>query len=87
MARQADIDRGWAKSCSKSCAATANNKKTGNYQRYCQTRNNYAGSGVSKETYQHYAREYGGTPQFNRKGEYIGFTDGCFDNTSCQNEE
>ena len=34
-ARPADIKRGWAKSCSKSCAARQTNKKTGNYQRYC----------------------------------------------------
>jgi hypothetical protein len=33
-ARQADIDRGWAKHCSKSCAAKTNNRKTGNYARY-----------------------------------------------------
>jgi len=33
-ARQADINRGWGKSCSKSCAAKRTNKKTGNYQRY-----------------------------------------------------
>lgn len=36
IARVADVKRGWAKSCSKSCAATQTNKKTGNYQRYIQ---------------------------------------------------
>lgn len=40
-ARVADRKRGWAKSCSKSCAATRTNKKTGNYQRYCE-RKDYA---------------------------------------------
>lgn len=33
-ARSADVKRGWGKCCSKSCAATLNNKKTGNYSRY-----------------------------------------------------
>lgn len=31
MARVADRKRGWARCCCKSCAATMNNKKTGNY--------------------------------------------------------
>lgn len=34
MARVADVKRGWGKSCSKSCAASLSNKKTGNYQRF-----------------------------------------------------
>lgn len=34
QAREADVKRGWGKSCSKSCAAKATNKKTGNYARY-----------------------------------------------------
>lgn len=33
-AKPADVRRGWGKYCNKSCAATANNRKTGNYQRY-----------------------------------------------------
>lgn len=33
-ARIADRKRGWARCCSKSCAATINNKKTRNYQRF-----------------------------------------------------
>ena len=37
-ARSADVRRGWAKCCSKSCAATKNNRKTGNYQRYMSER-------------------------------------------------
>lgn len=35
-ARLADRARGWAKSCSKSCAATLREKKTGNYAKYIQ---------------------------------------------------
>lgn len=34
LAREADIARGWAKSCSKSCAAKRSNKLTGKWQRY-----------------------------------------------------
>lgn len=36
--RVADRNRGWAKCCSKSCAATLNNRKTGNYARFCYKR-------------------------------------------------
>jgi len=39
MARIADRKRGWAKCCCKSCAATMTNKKTGNYQRFCDIKN------------------------------------------------
>ena len=38
MARVADRNRGWAKCCSKSCAATLNNRKTGNYKNYINTK-------------------------------------------------
>lgn len=37
-ARRADVKRGWGKTCSKSCAASLREKKTGNYQRYLQHR-------------------------------------------------
>ena len=33
MAREADVKRGWAKSCSKSCAAKKSNKETGKYMK------------------------------------------------------
>lgn len=33
-ARVADRKRGWAKSCSKSCAATKSNRETGKYQKF-----------------------------------------------------
>lgn len=34
VARVADRKRGWAKCCSKSCAATLSNKKTGKYRKH-----------------------------------------------------
>jgi len=34
MAKKADVERGWAKNCSKSCAASTTNRKTGNHQRF-----------------------------------------------------
>jgi hypothetical protein len=33
-ARKADVDRGWAKCCSKSCAATKSNRETGKFDRH-----------------------------------------------------
>ena len=33
-ARQADVDRGWAKYCSKSCKAIAQERRTGQYRDY-----------------------------------------------------
>lgn len=33
-ARVADRKRGWAKSCSKSCAATKSNRETGKYMKH-----------------------------------------------------
>ena len=44
-------------------------------------------AGVSKETFMHYADEYGGTPVFNSRGEYAGFIPTPFDNTTHQNHE
>jgi hypothetical protein len=37
-AKAEDVRRGWAKSCSKSCAALLREKKTGNYARFCAQR-------------------------------------------------
>lgn len=34
----------------------------------------YMGSGVTQEKFERYQEEYGGTPQFNRNGEYEGMT-------------
>lgn len=61
MARTADVKRGWAKFCSKSCKASAQESRTGQY------------ASLSKRAY--YEREYGGVAQFDRSGEYIGFCD------------
>lgn len=36
QAREADLKRGWGKSCSKSCASKKREKKTGNYKRFCE---------------------------------------------------
>ncbi len=33
-ARTADVKRGWAKSCSKSCAARKSNRETGKYEKH-----------------------------------------------------
>ncbi|MGN6146299.1 MAG: hypothetical protein ACTHOP_22220 [Mesorhizobium sp.] len=79
IARTADRKRGWAKFCSKSCKAIRQTQRTG------YNPNNYRGSGVDRETYLHYAREYGGMPQFDRRGNYVGFTGGGFDNAAHQN--
>lgn len=38
-ARVADRNRGWAKCCSKSCAATLSNKKTGKYRKHLACQN------------------------------------------------
>jgi hypothetical protein len=81
-ARAADRKRGWGKFCSKSCKATKQEKRTGQYANYIhgkgkvviESRDNYRGSGVDRETYEHYQNEHGGTPQFDRRGEYTGFT-------------
>lgn len=73
-ARVADRRRGWGKFCSKSCKAKRQEARTGQHAAH-----------VSAETFQHYQREYGGQPVFNRRGEYEGFLSGPFDNTAHQN--
>ena len=65
--RVADIKRGWGKYYSKSCKAKAQERRTHQYA-------NYMNSGVSRDKYLRYAREYGGTPHFDRQGRYEGFT-------------
>ena len=44
-ARPADIKRGWAKSCSKSCAARRTNRKTGNFQHYMDRQESFSKHG------------------------------------------
>lgn len=36
-AREADRKRGWARSCSKSCAASRSNQKTGKFKKYLES--------------------------------------------------
>jgi len=38
QAKSADVKRGWAKCCSKACAARLREQKTGNYKRFCNLR-------------------------------------------------
>jgi hypothetical protein len=46
--RISDVKRGWGKTCSKSCAATMSNKKTGNYKRYMKTKNRNTGTNLNE---------------------------------------
>lgn len=62
LARVADVKRGWGKFCSKSCKAKEQEKRTGQYS-------NYLHKKTTKLTDQ-----YGGTPAFDHRGDYIGFT-------------
>lgn len=39
MAKVADRKRGWARCCSKSCAATKSNKKTGKFKKFIKSKN------------------------------------------------
>jgi hypothetical protein len=64
MARVADRKRGWGKFCSKSCKATAQEKRTKQFAKYNRS--------VDRETHHHYAK-YGGIPQFGKNGSYKGF--------------
>jgi len=75
MARVADRNRGWGKFCSKACKAKEQEKRTGQYSAH-----------LMRKKVQHYRDEFGGIPQFDRNGDYAGFCDPGFDNTSCQNE-
>lgn len=77
MARVADRNRGWGRFCSKRCKAVKQEQRTGQYSNYIhknkQADTNYRGSGVDRDTYEYYANEYGGIPQFSRSGVYQGF--------------
>ena len=55
--RAADVARGWGKFCSKSCKAKKQTQSHGD---------NYS-------KYKHYQRQYGGVPNFDSRGEYVGF--------------
>lgn len=60
-ARTADVKRGWARFCSKSCKAAEQESRT--HQHWAHQRRAF------------YEREYGGIAQFNGRGNYIGFID------------
>ena len=79
-ARTADRARGWARFCSKTCKAKKQEKRTGQHAKHLRSKNNYLGSGVSRETYMHHQREHGGTPNFDRQGNYVGFQSEGFSN-------
>lgn len=75
MARVADRARGWGRFCSKSCKAVKQEARTGQYAAH---KHKVATKArlhpyVDNETYLEHQREYGGIPQFNRRGEYEGF--------------
>lgn len=80
MAREADVKRGWAKFCSKSCKAIKQEQRTGQF-------GNYRNSGVSREQFLADAKEYGGLPNYDRHGNYTGFQSFGFDNTEHQDHE
>jgi hypothetical protein len=88
-ARVADRKRGWGKFCSKSCKAVKQEKRTHAFANFMNKDRNFRGSGVSKEQWLDDQREHGGTPQYDRRGNYVGFVGGVsdFDNTSCQNSD
>ncbi len=72
MVRTADVKRGWGKFATKSCKA-----KVQGYDVAC--KGVFRNRTVSQEKYLYYANEFGGTPEFSRNGDYIGFTGGGFD--------
>lgn len=41
LARKADVDRGWAIFCSKSCKAKEQEKRTGQFAEYCSSKKHY----------------------------------------------
>ena len=67
-ARVADRKRGWAKSCSKSCAA-----KRRDNSKYFKGVRRYHGANVSRKRREADAREFGGIPQYKSNGDYDGF--------------
>lgn len=72
QARAADRVRGWGKFCSKSCKAIHQERRTGQHaaHHYRQQIRGMNG-GKSADDLQ---REFGGNPEFDRHGRYVGFT-------------
>ena len=54
IARVADVKRGWGLHCSKSCAATTTNKRTGNFSKFINRRN----AAISSERFGNEPYEY-----------------------------
>lgn len=63
VARVADRKRGWGKFCSKSCKAIKQEARTGQCKDY-----------YERQRDADYRREYGGTPMYDLRGNYVGFT-------------
>lgn len=61
--RATDVKRGWGKFCSKRCKAVKQEQRTGQHKAHAHRQR------VADDR-----REYGGSPQYDRNGEYIGFT-------------
>mgnify|MGYP000851826242 CR=1 FL=1 len=59
QARTVDVKRGWGLFCSKSCKAKEQESRTHQHRNHLRT--------------DHFRREYGGEPVFDRRGEYVGF--------------
>jgi hypothetical protein len=76
-ARVADRNRGWGKFCSKSCKAGEQEQRTGQYAEMVHSQKSrkplFCPPNVSAEQYLADKKEYGGIPQYNRRGEYEGF--------------
>lgn len=75
-ARAVDRRRGWGKFCSKRCKAIKQERRTGQcasyHARQRNNQSNYQGSGVSRDKFLYYAEQFGGTPVFDRNGNYDG---------------
>ena len=61
MAREADVKRGWAKFCSKSCKAVKQERRTHQYANY-----------IKNTGEREYYSQFGDDPLFDGNGEYIG---------------
>ena len=90
VARVADRNRGWALYCSKTCKAVVQEKRTGQYKDYLygnapRSRLDRIAKKVgapSTEMFINDSREYGGIPQYDSNGEYIGHIKTSFEDDS-----
>ena len=72
MARAADRARGWGKFCSKSCKAVKQERRTGQHSDH--KHRSFIRSMNGGKSAGDLQREFGGNPEFDRRGRYIGFT-------------